>query len=186
MYVNYHHDPLIFSVFFVGKVLLYVCLGIIVPHVFWLIYDSFYGDAYRVKKPHEKKSTIKHYQRLSLLFLGSYDLFLALYSVLFEYETSACTLSHLTRMTETQVTMLEIVLFWDCFDIGLAIGHGILTVPMNDIIYHHLPSIVGIGYQLCNNVGGGLMALFLLDGATQFVGVVEDLLKSKKNYLRRN
>lgn len=181
MYVNYDHDPVIFTFNFVGKVILYVVLGILVPQAFWLIYDSYMGDAYKARKSNDKKDVVLKFYLLASLFFGGYDLYLAGYSTLFEYGAgSSCPLSHLTKMTETQALLLEVVLFWDCFDIGLLLGHGVTTVPLQELLLHHIPSIIGIGYQLCNNVGGGLMALFLLDGTTHMVSVFEDLLKGKK------
>lgn len=50
----------------------------------------------------------------------------------------------------------------------------------DEIIYHHGLSILGIGYQLANAVGGGLMVRFLLDSMTLYLYMLEYLLKGKE------
>jgi hypothetical protein len=54
------------------------------------------------------------------------------------------------------------------------------------IKWHHTLSIIGIGYQLFRNIGGGIMVRLLLDSSSTIFVLLESLIKGSNAHKDKN
>jgi hypothetical protein len=97
-------------------------------------------------------------------------------------------------MTPIQSWLLYSTAMWDSFEIALALGtnyvfsalirlvHNVRFATREDLKIHHPLSILGIGYQLVYNIGGGVMIIMLLDTTTFIVYIVEVMCRGTVSF----
>lgn len=102
--------------------------------------------------------------------------------------TSSSCAHFLISTTPLQTAMMLVISCIDAIEIGMYCKiskyctylkvRNVRFASRNFIRYHHSLSLLGIGYQLHYQIGGGLMAVLLLDCLTYWIALVEYLFKS--------